>query len=50
MPFLMSLAVCAAFELTSLGRVEDNAELGKRAGNEPSLEMLFDFAMLIVVI
>lgn len=49
MLFLMSLAVFVAFELTSLGCVENDAGLGNRAGNEPSLEMLFDFATLTFV-
>lgn len=39
-----------AFELTSLDHVENDAELGDRTGNEPSLEVLFDFALLIFVI
>lgn len=50
MPFLMSSAVCAVLQLTSLGPVENDAELGNRAGNKPSLEMLLDFAILTFVI
>lgn len=37
-------------ELTSLGCGGKDAELGNRAGNEPSPEMLFDFAILTFVI
>lgn len=50
MPFLMSSAVHVAFELTSLGCVENDAELGNGAGNEPPLGMLLDFAILAFVI
>lgn len=43
--FPMSRALCLGSELTSLGCVENYAELGNRAGNDTSLEIQLDFAI-----
>lgn len=49
MPFLMSWAGRVAFELVSLGWVENYAEPGNRAGTETSLDMPLDFTLITSV-